>query len=143
MRRYIYSNLLKIVFSSLLIIAFIPSAFCFICSLIIDKSLDVGSLIVILSCLLLRIFLELAIFILNRKASNTILFEEGRMLYKNRTVYSDYASIKYFKFNISIIEPSLAIPKVQINSNIFSVTCYLSKRDIKKLKKMNFEIYEI
>ena len=48
--------------------------------------------------------------------------------------------MKYFKFHISVIEPSLVIPKIHINGNNLSVTCYLSKNDIKKLEKMNFEI---
>lgn len=143
MRRYLYSNLLKIIFVSLLIIAFIPSVVYFVCSLSIDKSLNIASLILILSCLLLWLFLTLVIFILNKRANNSILFEEGKILYKNRTIYSDSVSIKYFRFHISVIEPSLVIPKMHINGNNLSITCYLSKRDIKKLKKLNFEIKEI
>ena len=143
MRRYLYSNLLKIIFGSLLIIAFIPSVVYFTCSLLIDKSLNIASLIFIISCLALWIFLELVIFILNKKSNNSILFEEGKMLYKNRTLYSNNVSIKYFKLHISVIEPCLVIPKTHINGNNLSVTCYLSKKDIKKLKKMNFEIKEI
>ena len=143
MRRYLYSNLFKIIFGSLLIITFIPSLVCFVCSLLIDKSLNIVSLIIILSCLLLWLFLELMIFLLNKKANNSILFEEGKMLYKNRTMFPNNVNIKYFKFHISIIEPSLIIPKIHINGNNLSVTCYLSKKDIKKLRKMNFEIIEI
>ena len=143
MRRYLYSNLLKIIFGSLLIITFIPSVIYFICSLLIDKSINTESLIIILSCMLLWPFLELIIFILNKKANNSILFEEGKMLYKNRTLYSNNVSIKYFKLHISVIEPCLVIPKTHINGNNLSVICYLSKKDIKKLKKMNFEIKEI
>ena len=143
MRRYLYSNLLKILFGSLLIITFIPSLVYFICSLLIDKSLNIVSLIIILSCLLLWLFLELIIFILNKKANNSIIFEEGKVIYKKKTIYSINVSMKYFKFHISVIEPSLVIPKIHINGNNLSVTCYLSKKDIKKLKKMNFEIKEI
>lgn len=143
MCRYLYSNLLKIIFGSLLIITFIPSVVYFVCSLLIDKSLNIASLILILSCLLLWLFLTLVIFILNKRANNSILFEEGKILYKNRTIYSDNVNIKYFRFHISVIEPSLVIPKMHINGNNLSITCYLSKRDIKKLKKLNFEIKEI
>lgn len=143
MRRYLYSNLLKMIFGSLLIITFIPSVIYFVCSLLIDKSTNITSLILIVLCLLLWLFLELMIFILNKKANNSIFFEKGKMLYKDRTMFSNNASIKYFKFHISIIEPSLAIPKIHINGNNLSITCYLSKKDIKKLKKMNFEIKEI
>lgn len=143
MRRYLYSNLLKIIFGSLLIITFIPSVIYFVCSLLIDKSINITSLILSASCLLLWIFLNLIIFILNKKANNSIIFEEGKVIYKKKTIYSNNVSIKYFKFHISVIEPSLVIPKLHINGNNLSVTCYLSKRDIKMLKKMNFEINEI
>lgn len=143
MRRYLYSNLLKIIFCSLLTITFIPSAVYFVCSLFIDKSINIVSLITIISCLLLWLFLDLIIFILNKKANNSIFFEEGKVIYKKKTIYSNNVSMKYFKFYISIIEPSLVIPKIHINGNSLSVICYLSKKDIKKLKKMNFEIKEI
>ncbi len=143
MRRYLYSNLLKIIFSSLSIITFIPSLVYFVCSLLIDKSINITSLIIIISCLLLWFFLELTIFILNKKANNSIIFEEGKVIYKKKTIYSNNVSMKYFKFHISVIEPSLVIPKIHINGNNLSVTCYLSKNDIKKLEKMNFEIKKI
>lgn len=143
MRRYLYSNLLKIIFGSLLVVTFIPSLVYFTCSLLIDKSLNIASLLVILSCLLFWFLLELIIFVLNKKANNSIIFDEGKVIYKKKTIYSYNVSMKYFKFHISIIEPSLVIPKIHINGNNLSVTCYLSKKDIKKLKKMNFEIKEI
>ncbi|MGM9900118.1 MAG: hypothetical protein ACI32E_06050 [Bacilli bacterium] len=143
MRRYLYSNLLKIIFGSLLIITFIPSLVYFVCSLLIDKSINITSLIIIISCLLLWFFLELIIFILNKKANNSIIFEEGKVIYKKKTIYSNNVSMIYFKFHISVIEPSLVIPKIHINRNNLSVTCYLSKNDIKKLGKMNFEIKKI
>ena len=143
MRRYLYSNLLKIIFGSLLIITFIPSLVYFVCSSLIDKSINITSLIIIISCLLLWFFLELLIFILNKKANNSIIFEEGKVIYKKKTIYSNNVSMKYFKFHISVIEPSLVIPKIHINGNNLSVTCYLSKNDIKKLEKMNFEIKKI
>ena len=114
MRRYLYSNLLKIIFGSLLIITFIPSVIYFICSLLIDKSINTASLIIILSCMLLWLFLELIIFILNKKANNSIIFEEGKVIYKKKTIYSNNVSMKYFEFHISVIEPSLVIPKIHI-----------------------------
>ena len=100
-------------------------------------------MIIIISCILLWLLLELIIFILNKKANNSILFEEEKVIYKKKIIFSNNVSMKYFKFDISIIEPSLVIPKIHINGNNLSVTCYLSKKDIKKLKKMNFEIKEI
>lgn len=143
MRRYLYSNLLMIIFNSLLLIAFIPSVVYFVCSLSFDKSLNITSLILILSCLLLWLFLTLVICIINKRANNSIVFSEGKILYKNRTINSDNVSIKYFRFHISVIEPSLVIPKMHINGDNLSITCYLSKKDIKKLKKLNYEIKEI
>ena len=143
MRRYLYYNLLKIIFGSVLIVTLVPSLVYFVCSLLIDKSINITSLIIIISCLLLWLFLNLIIFILNKKANNSILFEEGKLIYKKKTIYSNNVSMKYFKFHISVIEPDLVIPKIHINGNNLSVTCYLSKNDIKKLEKMNFEIKKI
>ncbi len=143
MRRYLYSNLLKIIFGSVLIVTLIPSLVYFVCSLLIDKSTNITSLLLIISCLLLLVFLELMIFILNKKENNSVIFEEGKVIYKKKTIYSNNVSMKYFKFHISVIEPSLVIPKIHINGNNLSVTCYLSKNDIKKLEKMNFEIKKI
>lgn len=143
MRRYLYYNLLKIIFGSVLIVTLVPSLVYFVCSLLIDKSINITSLIIIISCLLLWVFLELIIIILNKKANNSIIFEEGKLIYKKKTIYSNNVSMKYFKFHISVIEPDLVIPKIHINGNNLSVTCYLSKNDIKKLEKMNFEIKKI
>ena len=143
MRRYLYSNLLRIIFGSVLIVILIPSLVYFVCSLLIDKSTNITSLLLIVSCLLLWSFLELVIFILNKKANNSIIFEEGKVIYKRKTIYSNNMSMRYFKFYISVIEPSLVIPKIHINGNNLSITCYLSKNDIKKLEKMNFEIKKI
>ena len=143
MRRYLYSNLLRIIFGSVLMIILIPSLVCFVCSLLIDKSTNITSVLLIISCLLLWSFLELVIFILNKKANNSIIFEEGKVIYKRKTIYSNNMSMRYFKFYISVIEPSLVIPKIRINGNNLSITCYLSKNDIKKLEKMNFEIKKI
>ena len=143
MRRYLYSNLLRIIFGSVLMIILIPSLVYFVCSLLIDKSTNITSLLLIVSCLLLWSFLELVIFILNKKANNSIIFEEGKVIYKRKTIYSNNMSMRYFKFYISVIEPSLVIPKIHINGNNLSITCYLSKNDIKKLEKMNFEIKKI
>ena len=140
MRRYLYSNLLRIIFSSVLMVILIPSLVYFVCSLLIDKSTNITSVLLIVSCLLSWSFLELAIFILNKKATNSIIFEEGKVIYKRKTIYSNNMSMRYFKFYISVIEPSLVIPKMRINGNDLSVTCYLSKNDIKKIEKMNFEI---
>ncbi len=143
MSRYLYSNLLKIIFGSILVIIFIPSFIYLICSLLIDKHLNVTSLILTISCIVLWAIMLVAINVLNKIASNKIVFGEGKIRYKDRNIYSGNIIIKYFKFHISIIEPSLVIPKVQINGNNLSVTCYLSKKDIKRLKKLDFEIKEI
>lgn len=45
-------------------------------------------------------------------------------------------NIRHISFNKKSINiTSLVIPKIYINGNNLSVTCYLSKKDIKKLKK--------
>ena len=74
MRRYLYSNLLRIIFSSLLIIILIPSLTYFICSILIDKILNIASLIIIISCVILRLFLELVIYIYSTGKQAIVFF---------------------------------------------------------------------
>lgn len=143
MSRYIYSNLFKIIFNLILLCIIIPSAICFICSLLIDKELNVPSLITTVSCVVMWHVLIILVKILDKSATNRVVFEVGKIRYKNKTIYKDNVSIKYFKFSISIIEPSLVIPKLHINGNDISVTCYLSKKDIRILEKLNYKINKI
>jgi hypothetical protein len=143
MRRYLYYNLLKIVLGFLLALVFIPSFTYLICSLLIDKNVNIISLILTLSCIFLWYLLTIIIYLLNKRAKNSIIFSQGIMQYKNRTIYADSISIKYFKFHISVIEPSLVVPQMHINGNGLSVTCYFSKKDVEELKKLKFEIIEV
>lgn len=143
MSRNLYYNLIKIIFGSMLVFIYIPSFVYLICSLLLDKNLNITSLILTVSCVVLWILLVVVLNIINRISKNKIVFEKGIILYKGRTIYADNVSIKYFRFHISIVEPSLVIPKLYINGNNLSVTCYLSKRDIKKLQKLNYAIKSI
>ena len=143
MRRYLYSNLLKIIVGSILAFVFLPASLFFAYSLIADKGFNRDSFIMIASCVCLWLLCLLVTFVLNKSAPNSIAFEKGKITYKNKTVYSDGLSIRYFKFYISFIEPSLVIPKVVINGNGLYITCYLSKKDLNKIKKMGYEINEI
>ena len=143
MSRYLYSNLLKLVSGFVLMLVFIPSIVVFIFSCVFDKYLDTTSLIVSLSCIFIWIILEVVAYILNTIAKNKITFFEEKIRYKGVTLYKQNLSFKYFKFHVSLIEPSLVIPKLHINGCNISVTCYASKRDIRLLKKFNYEIMDI
>lgn len=105
----------------------------------IEKECITGYMVCVIAYCVITIFINL----LNKFSKNKIVFEKGKIRYKNRVFYSNEISIKYFKPNISIEIPELIIPKTHINANNFYLTCYLSRRDIKRLKKMNFEIKEI
>ncbi len=143
MRRYLYSNLLQIISNSILSLVFIP-AFCFFVGhLLFHKNLDITSLKFIVACVTLWILSIIVISLINRVAKNCIFFEQDKIQYKNKTRYADSISIKYFQFHVSIFVPNLVIPKLYINANDFSATCYLSKRDVKKLEKLNFKITRI
>lgn len=143
MRRYLYSNLLKIIVGSILAFVFLPASLFFAHSLITDKGFNRDSFIIIASCVCLWLLCLLVTFVLNKSAPNSIAFEKGKITYKNKIFYFDCLSIRYFKFYISFIEPSLVIPKIVINGNGLYITCYLSKKDVNKIKKMGYEIKEI
>ena len=143
MSRYIYSYLIKMVLNFMIFITFIGISGYFFGHLITTKEIDKGCFTGYMACVIAYCVVTIFISLLNKFAKNKIVFEKGEIRYKNRVFYSNEISIKYFKPNISIEIPELIIPKTHINANNFYLTCYLSKRDIKKLKKMDFEIKEI
>lgn len=143
MSRYLYSNLLKIVFCSILMVIFIPSFVYLTCSLIIDNYLNILSLMLSISCVMSWIIFSLIINKINKTAKNKIIFEDGKIQYKGRTIYMNDLSIKYFKFHISMVDPSIVVPKLHINGNNLSVTCYISKKDMRKIEELGFIIKKI
>ena len=143
MCRYLYSFLIKIISGVILALVFIPSFVYLICSLIFDSHLNITTLILSISCTLVWIIFILIIRMVNTFAKKRIVFKEGQIQYMGRTLNMDNVSIKYFKFHVSVVEPSLVIPKLHISGDNLSVTCYLSRVDLNKLKKLNITIKEI
>ena len=139
-RRYIYSNLLKIIFFPLFLCIIIVSFIYFICFLSLDKIFNLPSLLIFISCCLLWFILIIGIIILNKRSKNYLFVEKDKIIYKGKTIYKDSLTMKYFKFHISLIAPNLVIPKLHINGNGLSVICYLSKKEIKKLENFGYEI---
>ena len=87
MSRYLYSNLLKIIFGSLIIPIFIPSFVYLLCSLLIDKNVNITSLLLTIFCIVLYIILLGVINIINKVAKNKIVFQEEKIQYKNSRKY--------------------------------------------------------
>lgn len=140
MRRYIYSNLLKIIFFPLFLCIILVSFIYFICSISLDKIFNLSSLLIFTSCFLLWCLLILVIIILNKHAKNYLIVEKDKIIYKGKTIYKDSLTMKYFKFHISLIAPNLVIPRLHINGTGLSVICYLSKKEIKKIENFGYEI---
>ncbi len=140
MRRYIYSNLLKIIFFPLLLCIIIVSFIYFICSLGLDKIFNFPSLLIFISCCLLWFLLIIGIIILNKRSKNYLIIEEDKIIYKGKTIYKDSLTMKYFKFHISLIAPNLVIPRLHINGPGLSIICYFSKKEIKKIESFGYEI---
>lgn len=140
MRRYIYSNLLKIIFFPLFLCIIIVSFIYFICSLNLDKIFNLPSLLIFISCCLLWFLLIIGIIILNKRSKNYLFVEKDKIIYKGKTIYKDSLSMKYFKFHISLIAPNLVIPRLHINGIGLSIICYLPKKEIKKIENFGYEI---
>ncbi len=140
MRRYIYSNLLKIIFFPVYLCIILVSFIYFIFSLSLDKIFNLPSLLILISCFLLLGLLILVIIILNKYAKNYLIIEEDKIIYKGKTIYKDSLTMKYFKFHISLIAPNLVISRLHINGPGLSIICYFSKKEIKKIESFGYEI---
>jgi hypothetical protein len=96
-----------------------------------------------ISCVMSWIIFTLIINTINKTAKNKIIFKDGKIQYKGRTISMNDLSIKYFKFHISIVDPSMVVPKLHISGNNLSVTCYISKKDIHKIEELGFKLEKI
>ena len=144
MRRYVYSNLLKQIFFPIFIVIILVSLIYFSCALCIDKIIHVPSLLVLGFGIFIWCFFVLLCILSNKKAKKYLIIEEDKIIYKGRSIYKDNLTMRYFKFHISIIEPCIepcfVIPKLQIHEDGLSLTCYISKKDIKRIKNFGYEI---
>ena len=140
MSRNIFSNLIKTIINTILACVCIPSLVVFLSFILIDKELHKISLLLIVICIFIWVISIVFINILNKYSKNKIVIYENKIEYKGKQIYKDSLSVKYFKFHISFLEPDLVFPKVHINSNGTSLTCYLSKKDVNKMKKLDYNI---
>lgn len=145
MSRYLYSYLIKMILACFCLCLFAPSITYIICSMMIDREMNIVSLIISVLSFLIWCITEIIILILNFTAKNRVVFSERGITFKEKSISKYDLDIKYFKFHISIIEPDLVIPKLYIKSNEYKlyITIYFSKKDIQKIKSLNFPIKEI
>ena len=99
--------------------------------------MNIASLLITISCFFTWVISKILIRILNKYSKNKIV------IYDDKVNYKDILSIKYFKFHISFLEPDLVISKLHFNSNGISFTCYLSRLDVCKIKKLGYFIREV
>ncbi len=144
MSRYIHYYWIKVPLTITLLLFFVYILFI---SLLLDKIISKEFLISLICLIIPYCVVNIIVVLLNKFAKNRIIFEQGKICYKNRVFYSDEISIKYFKpaiIDILIFPPlSAYFPILHINANHFYLTFYITKRDMKKIKKLNFEIKEL
>ena len=143
MSRHLYSNLYKTIALIISSSIFIVSLICFLCSLLVDKTVNITSIILVVSSIVFYCIVIVVASILDLKAKKKIIFSEDSIIYNGRTYYKNEISFRHFKFYISIFEPSLVFPKLQINVNGLSITCCLSKKDIKRLVKFGYDVIAV
>lgn len=78
--------------------------------------------------------------LLDVKSKNRILFDSNNIYYKGRIINRANLNMRYFKFYMSIVNDTILFPKLIITGNDLYVICYFSRRDIKKLKELGYEI---
>lgn len=138
MKRYVYDSIIKGITKIAGIIMVIMSTVCFLFSFFIDKVLNIPTIIFASIGILLVIIGILASLFLRLIAKWCVVFSDGKVYYQNKCLYS--CNIKYKKFYISLIDPSLVIPRLCIFDGSKTISVYLTKKDVKKLVKEKYEI---
>ena len=137
MKRYRFDSIIKWIFNVIGYTLFFVSSIYFVLTLSIDKLFDFYALVLAGSGIIV-IVIGFLTRILLRKTKYCVRFAEGSIFYRNKRFYN--FSLKYVKFYISIIEPSLVIPKLYVNDGEKSLVVYLTKKDVKELIAENYEI---
>lgn len=132
MKRSRLDSIIKGTFNVIGCILFIVSSLYFVLTLSIDKSFNFYALVLAGSGIIV-IVIGFLTWILLRKTKYCVRFAEWTIFYRNKRFYN--FSLKYVKFYISIIEPSLVIPKIYVNDGAKSLVVYLTKKDVKELIK--------
>lgn len=140
MSRYRFYNLVK---NICFILIFISMIFNIIYILFTYKDLDISSFFMVGFYVLLFVILWFILNLLNKYSNNKIVFTKEKIYYRGKSEYKDNLSFRYFKFHIYIIESDFVFPKLHINGDNISLTCYLSKKDIKRLEDMGYEIIKV
>jgi hypothetical protein len=122
---------------------FVPIIFNIFYVFLIYKELNILSFLLGLACIFLFIILWIILNLLNKYSKNKIVFTQDKIYYKGKSEYKENMSFRYFKFHIYIIETDFVFPKLHINGDNISLTCYLSKKDINKLEHMGYEIIKV
>lgn len=143
MRRYLYSFYIKVMVFLLLLFPFIFLLICLILDTAQKGRIYIPGCIACFTCIIVYCLTLIITFILDKKAKNCVFFENGKLTYKNRTLFADEVSVTYFKFYLNLTCELLVIPKILIEGKDFSVSLYFSRRDLRKLKKMGFKVNEI
>lgn len=130
---------------SILSLVFVPTVICFMLFTLVELEFNIVCLAIIIACIITWLLLKISISLLNKFSKSRVIFLKNQLKYKSSIIHKNDISMKYFKFYISLTEPDLIIPKLYIKFYEYStsIVLYLSKKDVKKLKTLNFDIIEV
>ena len=140
MQRHPYFYLIKTVLRAIILCVFVPLFIYLVCSFFIDGKIHGTSTAALAICAILYFLADLVGFWLNRKSKKRLVFEEDTVYCNGKSFDKSALRMRYFGSQVSLIWETLVIPKLYINGIGRPVTCYLPRKDIEKLKRMNYSI---
>lgn len=143
MCRYLYANLIRIISATISLGIAVPALLYFVLSLCLDGEFHGISFAIWITSMAFLIIMSIIVQILNKFAKRKVLFLKDKMCFGKRSMCRGDIKLRYFQFHISLIEPHLVIPKVQVCCYEKNFICYLSKNDVKKLEKMGYIIDKV
>lgn len=143
LRRHPYSDLIKKATLFAVLPIMLVSSVYFVLALTVDGRRSTVSMTVFACAVAVYVLAVLCTHICDQRSAKSILFSEEGVRYGNRYIDLQEASLRYFRFYLSVFDPALELPKLCINADGRSLVCYLSRRDIRKLKVMGYRVSEI
>lgn len=139
MKRHLYDSIIKSIFNFLGFSIILFSVIMLLGYLLNDNFIHKFYLLFLFIGFFIILLGYITSFLL-RFTKNVIEFSNGKVYYKN--LFCDYNTIKYFKNFISVTSETWRYPMlyVTLNSRHNFIIFYITKKDLKKLIKLGYDI---
>jgi len=139
------TGILRIALNIILCVSLIFACLAFVLIILIKNRVAYTFALYLLVVFVAKNIIELCFWLINNYSKKSVLFTKEYVVYKGEKYFIRDISFRYLTFQWALLESVAVVPKLIISfRNSQNLTCYISKKELKKLKRdLEYEIVEI